>query len=69
MHGTTQSDSSHNEWQTPKGDIPLARSEITLNILKKKFNLQLDPCATKKIQCVKIIISLKNKMDFQKNGR
>ena len=48
MHGTTQSDSSKNEWETPKGDTKLARSEFTLNMLKKKYSLKLDPCASKK---------------------
>ena len=48
MHGTIQSDSSQNEWETPKGNTPLARSDITLNMLKKTYSLQLDPAASKK---------------------
>ena len=61
MHGTTQSDSSKNEWETPKGDTKLARSEITLNILKKKYNLKLDPCASfKNTMCDKYFTKLQD---------
>jgi len=48
MNGTVQSDQSQNLWQTPKRDKPFGTSNITLNILIKEFDLQLDPCATNK---------------------
>lgn len=46
MNGITQSDPSQNLWRTPKGDKELGKSGITLNILIKKFDLKLDPCAS-----------------------
>lgn len=46
MNGITQSDHSQNLWRTPKGDKQLGKSGITLNMLIKKFDLKLDPCAS-----------------------
>ena len=42
--GITPSDSSNIFWKTPKGDLPFGRSKITLNKLKKAYDLKLDPC-------------------------
>lgn len=44
MMGITPSDSSNIFWKTPKGDSPFGRSGITLNKLKKAYDLKLDPC-------------------------
>lgn len=45
MNGIIQVDHSAIHWETPKGDEPWAKSGLTLNILKEKYDLQLDPCA------------------------
>ncbi len=56
MNGTAQVNRSAIHWQTPKGDKPWGKPvfwkgeeiQLTLNFFKKRYNLQLDPCANNK---------------------